>query len=118
MTTTMSRATEHGWSREFEDPIPLPDGRQLVTLQDAGTYVTKLPKADQDAERWQIAIEMLILVAENRRPTMFARIGVMKALNRRVERVFNPDRKDTHGSISPSERHPKREQLEYRYLEQ
>jgi hypothetical protein len=27
---------------------------------------------------------------------MFARIGVMRALNRDVERVFNPDRKDTH----------------------
>jgi hypothetical protein len=29
-------------------------------------------------------------------PTMMARIGVMRALNRHVERVFNPDRKDTH----------------------
>jgi hypothetical protein len=29
-----------------------------------------------------------------RRPAMFARIGVMKALNRRVERVFNPSEKD------------------------
>jgi hypothetical protein len=29
-------------------------------------------------------------------PTMIARIRVMKALNRRVERVFNPDRKETH----------------------
>jgi hypothetical protein len=28
--------------------------------------------------------------------TMMARIAVMKALNRRVERVFNPDRKETH----------------------
>jgi hypothetical protein len=27
---------------------------------------------------------------------MMARIGVMRALNRHVERVFNPDRKDTH----------------------
>jgi len=27
---------------------------------------------------------------------MMARIGVMKALNRHVERVFNPDRKETH----------------------
>jgi hypothetical protein len=27
-------------------------------------------------------------------PTMLARIGVMRALNRHVERVFNPDRKD------------------------
>jgi hypothetical protein len=92
----MPRVTKHGWSQEFEDPIALPDGRQLVTLQDAGTYITKLPKADQDAERWQIAIEMLILAAENRRPTMFARIGVIRALNRHVERVFNPDRKDHH----------------------
>jgi hypothetical protein len=29
-------------------------------------------------------------------PTMLARIAVMRALNRHVERVFNPDRKDTH----------------------
>jgi hypothetical protein len=27
---------------------------------------------------------------------MLARNGVMKALNRHVERVFNPERKDTH----------------------
>jgi hypothetical protein len=27
---------------------------------------------------------------------MFARIGVMRALNRHVERVFNSDRKDQH----------------------
>jgi hypothetical protein len=32
----------------------------------------------------------LILVAESGGPTMFARIGVMRALNRHVERVFNP----------------------------
>ena len=29
-------------------------------------------------------------------PTMMARIGVMKALNRHVVREFNPDRKDHH----------------------
>jgi hypothetical protein len=39
----------------------------------------------------------LILVAEsNGGPTMLARIGIMRALNRHVERVFNPDRKDHH----------------------
>jgi hypothetical protein len=35
-----------------------------------------------------------LLVATLGGPTMFARIGVMRALNRHVERVFNPDRKD------------------------
>ena len=29
-------------------------------------------------------------------PTMLARIGVMRALNRDAERVFDPSRKDTH----------------------
>jgi len=41
---------ERGWQRRFDDPIPLPRGRQLVTLQDAGNYITKLPKAEHDAE--------------------------------------------------------------------
>jgi hypothetical protein len=41
----------------------LPRGRQLVTPQDAGTYITKLPKAEYEAEEWQAAMEALILVA-------------------------------------------------------
>jgi hypothetical protein len=45
---------------------------------------------------WQAATEALILVATLGGPTMFARIGVMRALNRNVERVFDPSRKDTH----------------------
>jgi hypothetical protein len=36
------------WSRPFEDPIPLPDGRKFVTLKDAAAYIMKLPKAEQD----------------------------------------------------------------------
>jgi hypothetical protein len=83
------------WSRKFDEPIPL-KGRQLVTLQDAGQYITKLPKAEHDAEEWQAAMEALLFVAESGGPTMFARIGIMRALNRHVERVFNPDRKDHH----------------------
>jgi hypothetical protein len=38
-------------------------------------------------------IEALIMAAEASVPTMHARIGIMKALQRHVERVFNPDRK-------------------------
>jgi hypothetical protein len=84
-----------GWQRQFEDPIPLPKGRQLVTLKDAADYITKLPKKESDLPEWQTAIEALMLVSRGG-PTMLARIGVMKALNRHVERVFNPDRKETH----------------------
>ena len=41
-------------------------------------------------------IRPVMLVVELGGPTMFARIGVMRALNRDVERVFDPSRKDTH----------------------
>ena len=37
---------ENGWQRKFEDPIPLPDGRTLVTLRDATDYITSLPKEE------------------------------------------------------------------------
>jgi hypothetical protein len=40
------------------------------------------------------AIEALMLVVELGGPTMMARISMMRALNRNVERVFNPSRKD------------------------
>jgi len=84
---------DNGWQRKFEDPIPLPKGRQLVTFKDAADHIMKLKESD--LPEWQTAIEVLMLVARSG-PTMMARIGVMKALNRHVERVFNPDRKDTH----------------------
>ena len=84
------------WSRAFDDPIPLPRGRQLVTLKDAANYIQKLPKAEQNLDEWQAAVEALLLVVELDGPTMMARIGMLRALNRHVERVFNPERKDTH----------------------
>ena len=74
----------------------MPRGGQLVTLEDAGNYITKLPKAEHEAAEWQAAMEALILVATSSGPTMFARIGIVRALNRHVARVFKPDRKDHH----------------------
>jgi hypothetical protein len=41
-------------------------------------------------------MEALLLVTEHDGSTMFARIGLMRALNRHVERVFDPSRKDHH----------------------
>jgi hypothetical protein len=30
------------WSGQFDEPIPLPKGKPLVTLRDAAHYITKL----------------------------------------------------------------------------
>jgi hypothetical protein len=84
-----------GWKQTFDDPIPLPGGHQLVTLQAAGNYIAKLPKAEHLAPEWQTATEALILAAGGR-PIMDARIGILRALNRSVVRKFNPDRKGLH----------------------
>ena len=70
------------WDQQFSDPIELPTGRKLVTLRDAARYITKLPKAEHDAPEWQAAMQALLLVAEHGGPTMFARIGMMRALHR------------------------------------
>jgi hypothetical protein len=74
----------------------VPDRKPLLTLRDAALYITKLPKAEHNAEEWQAAMAALLLVAEHDGPTMSARIGVMRALNRHVERVFDTSRKDHH----------------------
>ena len=55
-----------------------------MTLRDAAEYIQKLPKAEQDLEEWQAAVEALIMVAEGRGPVMHSRIGVLRALNRNM----------------------------------
>ena len=72
---------ERGWNRPFDEPIPLPRGRELVTLVEAGTYITKLPKAEYEALESQAAMEVLILIATSGGPTMSARLGMLRALN-------------------------------------
>jgi hypothetical protein len=67
-----------------------------VTLRHAADYIMKLPKAEQDLEEWHAAVKALLLVVELNGPTTMARIGIMRALNRNVERTFNSSRKDTH----------------------
>jgi hypothetical protein len=69
------------WSRSFEDPISLPDGRDLITLEDAANYILALPDRKAKTEQWKVAGEALIMAAEDRGPLMHARIGILRALN-------------------------------------
>ena len=70
------------WSTPFDEPIALRGGGRLATLQQAADYIMKLPEDIQQQERWQIAVENLINAAETGGGwLMFARIGVMRALN-------------------------------------
>jgi hypothetical protein len=70
------------WSTPFDPPIPLRGGATLTTLQHAADYIMKLPEDVQQQECWQVAVENLINAAEAGGGwLMFARIGMMRALN-------------------------------------
>jgi hypothetical protein len=84
------------WSRELEEPIVLPEGRTLATLRDAGEHIGALPKKEHDAPEWHAAMQALILVAESGGPTMLARIGVIRALNRHYVSGVHPKGKEPH----------------------
>ena len=53
-------------------------------------------KTSRICETIRDTLRHLIMAAEGRGPLMHARIGMLRALNRHVERVFNPERKDHH----------------------
>jgi hypothetical protein len=42
----------------------------LLTLRDAGDYITSLPKAEQNLDEWQAVVEALLLVVNLNGPTM------------------------------------------------
>ena len=62
-----------------------------MTLRDAADYIMKLPKAERQLEEWQTAT-CLIGAAEGRDFMMHARIGMLRALNRHVDRVVASSR--------------------------
>jgi hypothetical protein len=68
-------------SRTFADPIILQDGRKLLTLRDAGEFITRLPKAKHNRPEWRLAAAMLMQAAEDGAPVMLAEIAMRRAFN-------------------------------------
>jgi hypothetical protein len=68
------------WSTYFDAPIVLDDGRELLTLRDAGEYVASLPKSEQDKLHWQTAARELMVAAEHGGIVMLAWIAMRQAL--------------------------------------
>jgi hypothetical protein len=82
----------------WDDPLEpravrLPDGRELVTLRDAGQFINALPKRVEDSEPWQLAVRELLKAAEGRGPwRVFAPLAINRALYGKAEPpIGNPD---------------------------
>jgi hypothetical protein len=68
------------WDRPFDQPVPLPSGPPARTLRDAANYIARLPKSEHDSRKWRLAVQMLIDAAEDRGPMMFAKMGLLRAV--------------------------------------
>jgi len=90
---TEKRTAPPDWSRRFDDPIPVQNRKPLFSLRDAATYIAALPKVDQDAAPWQLAVEMLLLVAEHGGVTIMPRVAMLKALHRHEPRSESAPRR-------------------------
>jgi hypothetical protein len=88
--------SKSGWYAHFREPVPVPKGEPLITLRDAGAYVTRLSKTQYDGVGWKNAMYALIQAAEHGGPVEFARLGMMQALYPKGEQTYNRDRKDSH----------------------
>ena len=55
------------WDERLDRPIVLPNGKTLLTLEDARRHILKLPQSELDAIAWQVAIEALLIAAEKRK---------------------------------------------------
>jgi hypothetical protein len=74
-------AAERGWQHEFDDPIQLPGGRSLVTIEDAARYIQRLPNRERDLPHWQAATLTLINAAEGRDFLFHANAAMLQALH-------------------------------------
>src|ERR1700733_5076377 len=85
------------WDSRFPAPIELPCGVRLASLREAIVHlVNTVPSSERGTPVILTAAEMITSAAERGGPIEFARIATLRALNRHVERVLNPSRKDAH----------------------
>ena len=75
----------------------MPNGRKLRTLKRAIAWLAKeVPPAEHEMKQVQTAARCVTEAAENNGPMIFARIGMMQAINRRRPKEFGTARKTTH----------------------
>jgi hypothetical protein len=77
------------WERPFDQAVLLPNGGTARTLRDAANYIRKLPKLEHDCTEWRLAVHMLIEVAEDCGTMLFARVGMLRAMNTMPNRALN-----------------------------
>jgi hypothetical protein len=68
------------WSRRFDVPVILPDGKRLASLADARQYLLTIPQADY-TDAIGVAAEALVMAAEGHWPIMLANAGIARVVH-------------------------------------
>lgn len=69
--------------QEFWRPVALPDGRHLVTLQDAANYVANLPtEVLTSDDRWRDVVHDIRMAGAGLFPLLFVNVGLYRAINK------------------------------------
>ena len=79
------------WDSRFPEPIELPCGVRLASLREAIVHLVNTVPSERRMPVMLTAAEMITSAAERSGPIEYARIATLRALNRHVERVLNPD---------------------------
>lgn len=79
------------WDRPFAQPVPLPKGPPAQTLRQAANYIRSLPPPERERQEWRLAIQMLIDAAEDRGPMLFARMGIVRAIEANHQRTLEAE---------------------------
>jgi hypothetical protein len=92
------------WDSRFPEPIELPCGVRLASLREAIVHlVNTVPSSERGTPVILTAAEMITSAAERGGPIQFARIATLRALNRHLECVLNPDILKSRINTSPRE---------------
>ena len=94
------------WSRKFDEPIVLPNGKKLVTLRDAIAWLASQFRSHSTiCARFQAAAHCVTEATEKNGPMEFARIGMMQAIHRHTPPPpIDPSRKPQLGKAQAGER--------------
>jgi hypothetical protein len=85
------------WDSRFTEPIDLPGGVRLASLREAIVHlVNTVPSSERGTPVILTAAELITSAAERGGPIEFARIATLRAINRHVQRVFDPSCKEKH----------------------
>ena len=84
------------WNRRFDEPIKLPGGGKLFTLKQAIAWLAReIPQSEHRMKEVQAAAHCVTEAVENNGPMMFARMGMMQAINRHHQHRAEPRPKAT-----------------------